>query len=189
MTTCKSAKCDRPIYGSFYCEGCHQALWVRMTNAAQQISDAATKLYGGRSAAPEQRLLQHLDGGHYLSCLSILHWAFGLEEADSFERRMLEHLRISREVLNHDKDKGGTGDRTGYFHAIYVAWAPKPGVSLSDFVFIEDFSSDPGRRVWPVQTPNFEAVHLRSSLTPQGGRVLAAELKQKRDDYAKSRGR
>src|SRR5690348_13734268 len=122
MTTCKSATCDRRIDGNFYCHDCHQNLWSRMTEDANRISRAAARIYGGRSAVPEQRLLEHLDGGYYLPCLSILHWAFGLEEADFFDVKMLQYLRSNREVLNHEKDHGGTGERTGYFHTIYVAW-------------------------------------------------------------------
>jgi len=161
-----------------------------MTEDANKIIRAADRIYGGRSAVPEQRLLEHLDGGYYLPCLSILHWAFGLQEADFFDVEMLQYLRSKREVLNLEKDHGGTGDRTGYFHTIYVAWAPKSVSSLDEFVFIQDSSADPGRRVWPVSAPHFETIHLRSTLTAEGGRVLGLELRQKQNDYyAKRRSR
>jgi hypothetical protein len=191
MISCKSATCERQIDGGFYCPSCDGQLESRSTKAGREIVKAAAEIYVGRTSYPERRNLEILGGDLELPLLSVLYWANGLENADRADAALLRFLRsVSRKVVNRDDDDGADGPYSGHFHAIYVAWAPKHGAALDAFALLKDSASDPGQRVWPVQFPHFKAIHLMSSLSPEGARALAVELVfRQKEYYAKTRKR
>lgn len=179
--TCKSPPCLEVVERGFYCADCYHQLWDRIQRDAHIVDGEAAETYVGRTAFPERRLLEQLHQREF-PYLSILHWTNGLQEADHFEEKLIRDLRRGRKLVN--ADDRADGKYTGHFHAIYVAWLPKRGASPKTRLPIREVDAfDAGRYAWPSPPPNFETVHLHSSMRSELAKGAVARLVSEQSDY------
>lgn len=183
-SSCRSAGCRLvPRELGFHCAYHERLLRSRMASDARKIAAVATRVYLGWTAHPERRQLELL-GERALPLLSVLHWASGIEEADRVEVALRHFFRSGGvHVLERAEEHEGSAAHAGQLFAVYVAWSPRDVRSLAHFSCRRDTATDPGQRVWPSPSPQFRAVHLRSTLAPAAARALARELTQTQRDY------
>jgi hypothetical protein len=120
--------------------------------AARQVDDTlevASKIYFGRSAFPERRLVEHVSNGTERDHLLILHWAANWAEIEELEEALIDsftkQFKIKRVENESDKSDGAF---SGAWNALYVSFCLKNA-----------FSCIPGATV-------IESLHRRNRLWP-----------------------
>ena len=138
-----------------------QMLWQ-----VQDVLDIASKVYFGRTAFPERRLLEHCakSGRDHLL---IVHWTANWPEAKEFEEVLIREFKEDAKIKRIENESlESEGKFASPWNAIYISFALKQSVPCAPgAITIEHLHWR--NRIWPNPVIPNAPVLLRCDLTPE----------------------
>lgn len=154
----------------------------------EDVLAVASKVYFGRTAFPEQRLLQHFVQSQR-DHLLLVHWAANWPEAKEFEESLISAFKEQSKFKRVENvSLGSDGTYSSPWNALYISFALK-----------HDFPLPPGainverlhyrNRIWPNPVVPNAPVLLRCDLTPEEAREELDRFKEAADPARPRKGR
>jgi hypothetical protein len=164
-------------------------------SAAWQVEDTlevASRIYFGRSAFPERRLVEHISNSTKRDHLLVLHWAANWAEIEDLEVALIDAFTKQSKIkrVENESDKSD-GAFSGAWNVLYISFSLKqdysciPGATLVETLHRRN-------RLWPSPVIPNAPILLRCDLTPKEAKAeldrftLASSSSRPRSDQKKT---